>query len=564
IGRWHNDGNIEILGRTDDQLKLRGHRIEIGEIEKTLLEYPPIAECIVTVRERGKKEENTAECKLCGIRSNYPGVIVGPDGYCEICENPGWYKDVLNRYFQTPQNLGNKIKEITKDKNTSHDCILLYSGGRGAAYALYQLVELGLRVLAVTYDNGYFSKTDLNNIKKITSSLGVEHVALTHPHSDNILKESMKVANTVCRGCFQTSSSLAAEYATKMGIKTVVGATLSRGQIIENKLFMFLRQGITDVESLEKESAELQKLARDFDKTMFNYIDLDREIPVFDYGDVRFFDFYRYFDVTNEEMIAYLNNRDSYWKSCKNYAVYSTNCPIKQMGDYGHHQETGYHFYGSATSWEKRLGHLTLDNLRQDLSYRVSRKGYERFLKRIGIKKDTEKNEDERYICTYYISDREVKAAELREWLADKLPDYMIPSYFLQLDRFPLTENAKIDLKGLPEPDVNPGEDYMAPRDETEKKMVEIWKEELGVGIVGINDNFFDLGGHSLKATMLASKVHKELDVKIPLAEIFRTPTILELAEFIRGDVGSDTFHVIEPAPEMPYYQVSSAQKRLY
>ena len=78
---------------------------------------------------------------------------------------------------------------------------------------------------------------------------------------------------------------------------------------------------------------------------------------------------------------------------------------------------------------------------------------------------------------------------------------------------------------------------YVAPRDEIENKLVEIWHDVLSKPhhAIGIDDNFFQLGGHSLKATILVSKIHKELNVKIPLVEIFKTPTIRELAEYIKG-----------------------------
>ena len=87
----------------------------------------------------------------------------------------------------------------------------------------------------------------------------------------------------------------------------------------------------------------------------------------------------------------------------------------------------------------------------------------------------------------------------------------------------PLSANGKIDRKALPEHDgsINTGVEYVAPSNGTEENLVEIWKGLLGVGKVGIMDNFFDLGGHSLKATALVSKIHKELNIKVPLRQVF-------------------------------------------
>jgi thioesterase domain-containing protein/acyl carrier protein len=105
----------------------------------------------------------------------------------------------------------------------------------------------------------------------------------------------------------------------------------------------------------------------------------------------------------------------------------------------------------------------------------------------------------------------------------------------MQVETFPLTPNGKIDYEALPMPVVKAGEDYVAPGNEWEENLVEIWSDVLqrDKDTIGINDNFFELGGHSLKATAVAAKLQKELDVGIPLVEIFNKPTIKELAEYI-------------------------------
>jgi acyl carrier protein len=141
----------------------------------------------------------------------------------------------------------------------------------------------------------------------------------------------------------------------------------------------------------------------------------------------------------------------------------------------------------------------------------------------------------------------------------------MIPSYFVQLPKLPLTSNGKIDRKALPEPEgsINTGVEYAAPQNEIEEKLAAIWQEVLGAEKIGINDNFFELGGHSLKATVVASRAAKLLNTELPLREIFRTPTVKELAQYIKG-AKSSIYTSIEPVEEREYYPVSSAQKRLY
>ncbi|MCX6578639.1 MAG: amino acid adenylation domain-containing protein [Candidatus Aminicenantes bacterium] len=183
----------------------------------------------------------------------------------------------------------------------------------------------------------------------------------------------------------------------------------------------------------------------------------------------------------------------------------------------------------------------------------------------------TGKNGD-RYLCAYIVSSREFTVSELRKYLVKYLPDYMIPSYFVQLEKIPLTPNGKIDRRALPETALNVGDNYTAPGNEIEKKLVGIWSEVLGRDeshasqlqtSIGINDNFFQLGGHSLKATILAAKIHKVLNIKIPLGEIFKRPSIRGLSDYINDATGAK-YTRIEPLEKKEYYPLSSAQKRLY
>ncbi len=173
--------------------------------------------------------------------------------------------------------------------------------------------------------------------------------------------------------------------------------------------------------------------------------------------------------------------------------------------------------------------------------------------------------EGNKYLCSYLVADNELSAVDLRDQLAKSLPDYMIPSYFIQLESLPLTSNGKVDQKALPEPskNINTGLNYVAPTTEIEERLAKIWSEVLGVQQVGIYDNFFVLGGHSLKASALLSKTTKEFNVEIPLSEIFTHPTIKEFAQLIQN-AKKYTFASIESIEERANYPVSSAQKRMF
>ncbi|MCY7817463.1 lichenysin non-ribosomal peptide synthetase LicA, partial [Bacillus haynesii] len=170
-------------------------------------------------------------------------------------------------------------------------------------------------------------------------------------------------------------------------------------------------------------------------------------------------------------------------------------------------------------------------------------------------------------VCAYVVPKQggKIHLQVLREHLAKHLPDYMIPSCFVELDEIPLTTSGKVDRKALlrHEVSVSGTAEYEAPRNEYEEKMVGIWQEVLGAEQVGIHDQFFDLGGHSLKAMVMLAKIHKAFGVEVPLQVLFEKPTVAALSDFV-SEAEKDGFTVIEPAPESDDYPLSLAQQRIY
>jgi amino acid adenylation domain-containing protein len=173
----------------------------------------------------------------------------------------------------------------------------------------------------------------------------------------------------------------------------------------------------------------------------------------------------------------------------------------------------------------------------------------------------------DKYLCAYIVCTDAGKdwKADLTAYLSQTLPGYMIPSYFITLERIPLTPSGKIDRKALPKPVFENVKEYEAPRDESEKKLVEIWSTVLGIENekIGIDSNFFEIGGHSLKATIMAAKIHKLFNLKISLADLFRNPTIKRLAGIIK-QLREDRFESIALLEKKEYYSLSYAQKRIY
>jgi tyrocidine synthetase-3 len=176
-----------------------------------------------------------------------------------------------------------------------------------------------------------------------------------------------------------------------------------------------------------------------------------------------------------------------------------------------------------------------------------------------------EDNEGNKYICGYYTWSNEIEHNAMHDILAKSLPEYMIPSFFIGLEHMPHTPNNKIDRKALPAPVVSEiaSSTFEPPSNITELKLKGIWENVLGVDNIGVNSSFFEMGGHSLKATILVSKINKELEISVPVKEIFRSPTIRKLSMYI-DSVSSSDFAAIERVDEREYYTASPAQKRMF
>lgn len=146
----------------------------------------------------------------------------------------------------------------------------------------------------------------------------------------------------------------------------------------------------------------------------------------------------------------------------------------------------------------------------------------------------------ERRLVAYVVArDRTPTTAELRAFVMEALPEYMVPAVFVPLSRLPLTPNGKVDRRALPAPGperAQLGRSFVAPRDALELGLAKIWEKVLGVESVGVRDDFFELGGHSLVAGRLFAAIQKSFDRNLPPTTLLRAPTIEQLAALLRGD----------------------------
>lgn len=152
------------------------------------------------------------------------------------------------------------------------------------------------------------------------------------------------------------------------------------------------------------------------------------------------------------------------------------------------------------------------------------------------VAREAANNADVRLVAYVVTAENnKLDTTELRQKLGEQLPDYMVPSFIVALDDLPLTRNGKVDLNALPAPEIaqrSRDEHYVAPRNEIETTITRVWQEALGVERIGVNDNFFDAGGHSLLMVQVHNKLSDLFDKKISIAEMFAKPTISALAEY--------------------------------
>ena len=531
LARWSDDGQMEFLGRVDHQVKIGGARIELGEIEARLLQHPEVRECVVDVVHSAPIAK-LSYCARCGLASNLPGTTFDEEGVCNVCRAYETYANKAEAYFKTPDELRLIVAEMRANRTGNYDCLVMLSGGKDSTYMLYQLCALGLKPLVFTLDNGFISEEAKANIRRVVQALGVDHVFGTTPHMNDIFVDSLERFSNVCNGCFKTLYTLTVNLAQEKGIRYIVTG-LSRGQFFETRLTadVFQREDFR-VEKLDALVLEARKEYHQRPDAVACHLDVEvfRGDGVFDY--IQFVDFYRYWSAPLAEMHEFLRERTPWVRPSDTGR--STNCLINDLGIFVHKKQRGFHNYSLPYSWDVRLGQKTRDEAMAELDDEIDETRVRALMKEIGYELPADEAPIDR-IAAWYVSDRVLDAAELRAHLGEYLPEYMLPSQFIRLERLPLTSNGKIDRSSLPAEQSQPSREVLKPRTDTEKVLASIWSQLLNVQVVGIDDDFFELGAQSLLAIRAVSRIRDAFGVDLSLRNLFERPTVAGLAEVIDG-----------------------------
>jgi amino acid adenylation domain-containing protein len=182
-----------------------------------------------------------------------------------------------------------------------------------------------------------------------------------------------------------------------------------------------------------------------------------------------------------------------------------------------------------------------------------------------------EDNPGDRRLVAYAVAEinQPAMARELRAYLHERLPDFMVPTSIVLLDTLPLTPNGKVDRRALPAPDAaaaTPGDFSAAPRTAVEQSVADVWAEVLGIPHVGAHDNFFELGGHSLLATQVVSRLRRVFQIEMPLSAVFEKPTLAELSEVVESALSpaAPSLPPIERTMRGDVAPLSYGQRRLW
>ena len=527
------DGRIVYLGRMDNQIKLNGYRIELGEIEAACLHHPKVIDSVATLH---KNEiaitENTSDantyCTTCGLSSAYPSASFNSAGECHLCERFKQYRHRADQYFRPSKELSDIVSKIKLADTKTHHAIVLLSGGKDSSYMLAQLVDMGLRVLAFTLDNGYISDGAKQNITRICNALGIDHIYGRTDAMNEIFKDSLDRHANVCHGCFKTIYTLSLKEAKARGIGTIFTG-LSRGQFFETRLTeeLFTNPEFK-VSEIDVVVLNARKSYHRLDDAVSEHMDVSHLQSGELLDEVNFIDFYRYCDVNLSEMLDFLESRLPWVRPSDTGR--STNCLINDVGIYVHKLERGYHNYALPYSWDVRLGHKNREEALDELDDEIDESRVREILKDIDYLPKTPATSDES-IALYYVASEKLSDTTIKSTMEDYLPSSFMPSHYFQLEKLPLNKNGKVDraaLAALTSQSANNAK-ITPPKNALESQWVDLWSAVLGRPQIDTKANFFSLGGDSLKAVQVISRMNRS-GFTYAVPDLFENPTISQLS----------------------------------
>jgi amino acid adenylation domain-containing protein/FkbM family methyltransferase len=512
VARVLSDGTIEFLGRRDEQVKLRGYRIEPGEIEAVLDAHPQLRESVVTVREDVPGDKRLVAYVVPRHRQLYrlPNEI--EVAHLNKNETDHLYQELFEKRNYLRHNVTLRDGDCVFDIGANIGLFTLFVNDvcRNATVYAFEPIPTTFEALRTNvalyglnvkpYNCGLSERSGTATFTfypQVSASSGMyadagEDEQVTRAYMANQDERLMEFADDLMEGRFRAETF-------RCPLKTVSEV------IRENRVERI------DLLKLDVEKSELDVLRGIADEDWPRIKQLVAEVHDLD-GRL-------------EQIIALLER-------------HGFDITLDQDASF---ENTGLrHIYAVHPS---RASVTDLDEARE---------GEGRGRSNLAMSALT--------------------AGGLQSYLRERLPDYMIPSAFVRLDKLPSLPNGKIDRKALPAPDTaRPDliDTYVAPRNQIEERLAAFWSEILGIERVGVHDNFFDLGGHSLLATQAISRIREAFQTNLSLRNFFAAPTIAALsvnvAQNLAAELGGDELEAImaelEELPEEEARTIATGQQ---
>lgn len=483
LARYLPDGRIEFLGRIDHQVKIRGYRIEPGEIEVALKEHPAVHTAVVIVREDVPGEQRLVA--YVTTNGGHAESMTGeklyrlPNGLEVAHLNKNETDTIYQEIFENQSYLkhGIKLRE--------NSCVFDVGANIGLFTLFIKERWPQAKIYAFEPVPPIFEKLRTNALLHGWNAELFECGLSKRPGRENITY-------------YPRMSAMSGLYADREMEEEAFKHYLSQQDGFATEYVDELVKGRFNSEPLD---CELKTLSDVMAEHKIERIDLLK------------------IDVEKSELDVLEGVAEEDWKKIVQIVVevHDLNGRVAHVSEL-----LKSHGYWVAVEQDEDLAQSDLYNI------------YARSLGKIDQSPEERGQGEERLPLP--AKKLQVTVPELRLFLTERLPSYMVPSAFVLLDRLPLMPSGKVDRKALPAPEkVNQmeAETYVPPRTPLEQMVAEMWKEILRVERVGLNDNFFELGGHSLLATQFISRLRQELQIDFPLSSLFESPTTAACASAI-------------------------------
>ncbi|HEU4508845.1 MAG TPA: MupA/Atu3671 family FMN-dependent luciferase-like monooxygenase [Pyrinomonadaceae bacterium] len=496
--RYRPDRTLEFLGRVDQQVKLRGHRIELGEIETVLRQHESVREAVVAIKELTPGDSSLVAYIVPQVSQagepldvNQPGFML-PNGMI-VAHHGSFQTSII-------------CKEVFEDEVYLKHGIALDDGA--------VVFDVGANIgLFTLFARRKCPSAQIYSFEPLPPNFELLRTNVTRHNVDaQLFNYGLSSTSTIANFTFYPEAAgLSGRTANSAGDKEdtkVIVTDWIHNAARENPQDVLPASQLDELlnEYLEGETYScpvktLSEVIREHEVERIDLLKIDVEGSEF-------------------EVLAGIEEED--WPRIKQIAIeVHSRAVLKRITALL--EAHGFQFTVDDTMVvnENGNGHDVYVAMLYAFSERPAR--------RLDHRRASRPAEEVQF-----------SVAEIQNYLRRSLPAHFIPSVFMVLDALPLTPNGKIDRKSLPLPGpqhARPAVEFVAPRTSTESELAELWREILGSDRVGVHDNFFDSGGHSLTATQLVTRIRKNFAVELSLRDFLKYPTIAGLAELIEESI---------------------------